>query len=188
MYSNESRTVAAGDLVDVRNLVYYSLQPARQTQAAAQALIPLRPILPEGWNGVMAPDADCFYILVSNFRGKDNVATVNGLLLNGLSPVFYQPTQITEKGSVTTFKAEQNNSVAQPVRFMIQGSGVTANLLDDTVARIVSNSATTIKVVILPKGNKTPVMSETVSLSKGDIINAYLDKENRVVTEKATSR
>lgn len=184
MYSNDNRSIAVGTVVDARNLVYYSLQSAVETQAAAKAIIPLRSMLPEGWNGVIAPDTGCSYILISNFRGTNNDATIKGLQLDGFSPVFYQPTIITENGATVTFRAMQNNSVAQALRFMIQGGEVSANLVNDTTAYIIASATTTIKVAIAKEGSKSSILREGISLVKGDVIKVFLNSSNEVVVEK----
>lgn len=184
MYSNENRSVTVGAVVDAHNLVYYSLQSAAETQAAAKTIMPLRSMLPEGWNGVIAPDAGCSYILISNFRGSNNDATIKGLQLDGFSPVFYQPTIITESSATVTFRAMQNNSVAQAIRFMIQGSGISANLVNDTTAYIIASANTTIKALITQTGNKKAIVREGISLVKGDVIKVFLNNSNEIVVEK----
>lgn len=184
MYSNENRSIAAGTVVDARNLVYYSLQSAVETQAAAKAIMPLRLMLPEGWNGVIAPDASYSYILISNFCGVNNEATIKGLNLNGFSPVFYQPTIITENGATVTFRTMQNNSIAQSLRFMIQGSDISANLVNDTTAYIISSANTTIKVSIAQRDNRKAALREGITLVKGEVVKVFLNSNNEVIVEK----
>ena len=184
MYRNESRSVATGAVVDARNLVYYSMQSATETQAAAKAIMPLRSMLPEGWNGVIVPDDNSSYILISNFRGASNEGTVKEIQMNGFSPVFYQPTIITANGAKATFRIKQNNSVAQALRFMIQGCDVSANLVNDTTAYIIASAATTINVSINQAGCKKTALREGVSLAKGDVVKVFLNHSNEIVVEK----
>ncbi len=56
MYSSTSRTFKSGDVVDRRNLVYYSNISAEQTQAMNEQLQVLTEKVPTGWNGVIAAD------------------------------------------------------------------------------------------------------------------------------------
>ena len=110
LYSNTPRKVEAGEEVDARNLVYYSNINAKQTQKMASKLVSIKDILPEGWNGVIVPDAGCSYLLISNFKGE-NTATLTNQQLKDWKPVFPQETHITKKGSAITLVVEQNHSV-----------------------------------------------------------------------------
>ena len=186
MYAADNRSVAAGELVDTRCLVYYSLQPAVQTQEFAKSVSSIKELLPKGWNGVIAPDADCSYILISNFKSKISQAPICGFKLNSYSPVFYQSTIITENGSTVTFRTTENHSIAQSLRFFIQGGGVSANLVSDTSAYIVASTTTNINVSIIPYGEKEPVSLEKISLSKGDVIKVYLSHNNTIMIEHTT--
>ena len=112
LYSNTPRPVKAGEVVDARNLVYYSRINAKQTQKMASKLVSLKDQLPEGWNGVIVPDAGCSYLLISNFKGENTIncqlSTVNW---NDWKPVFPESTHINKNGSTTTLSVEQNHSV-----------------------------------------------------------------------------
>lgn len=110
LYSNTPRKVEAGEVVDARNLVYYSRINAKQTEKMASKLVSLKDKLPEGWNGVIVPDAGCTYLLISNFKGE-NTATLTNLNLKGWTPVFPQETHITKNGSTLTLHVEQNHSI-----------------------------------------------------------------------------
>ena len=112
LYSDTPRKVEAGEVVDARNLVYYSRINAKQTQKMASKLVSLKDQLPEGWNGVIVPDAGCSYLLISNFKGENTIncqlSTVNW---NDWKPVFPESTHINKNGSTTTLSVEQNHSV-----------------------------------------------------------------------------
>ena len=110
LYSNTPRKVETGEVVDARNLVYYSRINAKQTQKMASKLTSLKDQLPEGWNGVIVPDAGCSYLLISNFKGNPT-ATLTRLRLKGWKPVFPNETHITKNGSTLTLHVEQNHSV-----------------------------------------------------------------------------
>ena len=110
LYSDTSRSVKAGEVIGVRNLVYYSRINAKQTQKMAKKLVSLKDQLPEGWNAVIVPDAGCSYLLISNFKGE-NTATLTHLKLKGWEPAFPNETHIEKNGSTTTLHVEQNHSV-----------------------------------------------------------------------------
>jgi len=110
MYSNTPRPVQEGEVVDARALVYYSRIDAATTQKMAKRLISLKEKLPEGWNGVIVPDAGTSYLLISNFKGE-NTATLTGLKLDNWTPVFPESTHLKQKGSAVTLYVEQNHSV-----------------------------------------------------------------------------
>ncbi len=173
MYANASRTVASGNVVDARNLVYYSLIDAAETQVYANLFTPLRSLMPTGWNAVIAPDADCAYFLASNFKGEP-VAQVSGIQHQGWAPVFYQQTSIVNNASTVTFKAAQNNSVAQAIRLMVKGNDVEAQLIDDTTAYITALADATISVGIALNGQAEPAYKENVEIKKGKTIKVYL--------------
>ena len=110
MYSGIPRQVKQGDVVDARNLVYYSRIDAKRTRRMAAKLVSLKEQLPQGWNGVIVPDAHCSYLFISNLKGADT-ATLHGLKLKGWKPVFPASTHIEKNGSTLTLHVEQNHSV-----------------------------------------------------------------------------
>ena len=110
LYSETRCEVKAGEMVDARNLVYYSRINAKNTQKMAKRLISLKDQLPEGWNGVIVPDAHHSYLLISNFKGE-NTATLTHLKLKGWTPVFPETTHLKQNGSTLTLQVEQNHSV-----------------------------------------------------------------------------
>ena len=112
LYSDTPRKVEAGEVVDARNLVYYSRINARQTEKMASKLVSLKDKLPEGWNGVIVPDAGCTYLLISNFKGDtDCQLSTSDLPLKKWKPVFPDETRITKNGSTLTIHVEQNHSI-----------------------------------------------------------------------------
>ena len=110
LYSDTRCEVKAGEMVDARNLVYYSRINAKKTQKMASKLVSLKDQLPEGWNGVIVPDAHHSYLLISNFKGE-NTATLTHLKLKGWTPVFPETTHLKQNGSTLTLQVEQNHSV-----------------------------------------------------------------------------
>ena len=181
MYSNTSRSVKSGDVVDARNLVYYSNINAEKTQEMASLLLSLKEKLPEGWNGVIAPDADRYYFFASNFKGED-IATLKDFQIqgeeSGVAPVFYEPTTINNSKATVTFTVQQNNSVAHPLAVMVSGSNLTAQLIDDTSAYITANKDAVINIAIATAG-----LSD-YSMKKGETIKAYLE-DGQIKTVKA---
>ena len=181
MYSNASRSVKSGDVVDVRNIVYYSNINAEKTQEMASLLLSLKEKLPEGWNGVIAPDADRYYFLASNFKGE-NTATLKDLQVQGtVAPVFYEPTTINSSKATVTFTVQQNHSVAHPLAVMVSGSNLTAQLIDDTSAYITATSDGVINVAI-----NTAALND-YSIKKDETIRVYLDENNEVRAESVSS-
>ncbi len=181
MYSNTSRSVAAGAVVDARNLVYYSNINAEKTQEMASLLVPLKGSLPTGWNGVIAPDADRNYFIASNFKGA-NTATLKDLQVQGkVAPVFYEPTTINGDKATVTFTVQQNHSVAHSLAVMVSGSNLTAQLIDDTSAYITATADGVINVAI-----NTAALND-YSLKKGETIRVYLDENNEVRAESVSS-
>ena len=181
MYSNASRSVKSGDVVDVRNIVYYSNINAEKTQEMANLLLSLKEKLPAGWNGVIAPDADHYYFIASNFKGE-NTATLKDLQVQGtVAPVFYEPTTINGSKATVTFTVQQNHSVAHPLAVMVSGSNLTAQLIDDTSAYITATADGVINVAI-----NTAALND-YSIKKGETIRVYLDENNEVRAESVSS-
>ena len=122
-YSDQPRTVHAGEVVDRRCIVYYSNITADETAH----LSPLTSSLtPAGWNGAIVFDPDSTaYLLLSNFAGSDQ-CRLSGVNTPYGAPVFTAETTITSAGSSATFTAQQNHSVANTLKFFITGRDVTA--------------------------------------------------------------
>ncbi|MBR2154732.1 MAG: hypothetical protein IJ901_08985 [Bacteroidaceae bacterium] len=187
MYSNESRSVAKDAVVDARHLVYYSKTDAAETQALAQFVVPLRPLLPEGWNGVIATDYDHFYMLISNFRGAENTATIRGIQYQGWAPVFPQQTTLIDNNTSTvTLTVNQNNSVAYGLRLMVKGSDVEAWLENDTTVYIKATKDAVVSVGICLNGKDEVVYKNDFEIKKGETVKAYLEG-NEVCIQNAVS-
>ena len=124
LYSNGSRSVKAGEVVGVRHLTYYSNIDAATTAELSNLNAQLA--TPEGWNGAIVFDPDrTGYLLLSNFA-SDRKCQFSDLLTNQGQPVFAVLTQISGTGSAATFVAEENHSVANVLRFFIEGGGLEA--------------------------------------------------------------
>ncbi len=131
-YSAKSRNVAKGDIVDRRALAYYSNMTAEKTNRFFSDALQLASDENKGWNGALVPDGDgdepaanTYYLLLSNFAGNEE-CTLSDVCNRVGKPVFTEKTTIGESGATATFKAQQNHSVANTVRFFIGGSGVEA--------------------------------------------------------------
>ena len=128
-YSNQSRTVAKGDIVDRRAVTYYSNITAEQTNQLFNDLTQLTHTVPEGWNGIIVPEGnkDCaYYLLLSNFTGATNECTIRDFCNHAGKPVFSVNTVIGQLGSTATFSATENSSVVNTLRFFINGSDIEA--------------------------------------------------------------
>jgi hypothetical protein len=129
LYSGGSRTVKGGDVVSRRAVAYYSNTDATTTQQLAGKFIQMGTI--EGWNGVIAFDPDeTGYLLLSNFS-SDSPYTLNELQTHLGAPVFAVHTVISDSRSTATFTAEKNHSVANTLKFFIEGTGLEAIQADD---------------------------------------------------------
>lgn len=165
-FSNKSRTYKAGDKVGARNMVYYSNISAEDTRTADTRLINLRDSLPEGWNGVIAADPDgTQYLMLCNFA-SDKKATLSGISTFNGAPVFCTATNIDNSKASATFAAEQNNSVAMPLRFFISGNGIKAIAQGDS-AFITSDNGSSLTV-------KTAADSKEVTIGAGKTVVANI--------------
>ena len=125
-YSAENRSFAAGEVVDRRHIIYYSNMDAATTQAMSEGLQVLTDRVPEGWNGVIAPDPDgAYYLLLSNFV-SDRKCTLTAVACPLGAPVFSSMTSIADSKSTAEFVAEVNHSVSETLRVFVEGDGITA--------------------------------------------------------------
>ena len=104
-----------GSVVDARNLVYYSNINAEDTKATAQQQELLRPLLPEGWNGIITPDPEgIYYVLISNFKGQKE-ANITGISIKDFAaPVFKEETSINGSKASVKLSLEQNCRSSSP--------------------------------------------------------------------------
>ncbi len=184
MYSNASRTVKQGEVVDARNLVYYSNINATDTKDMADALVSLRSTLPAGWNGVIASDDHQAHMLISNFAGN-TTAEVSGIQFMGWAPVMQEETTITDSQSSVKLQLAQNNSYAQPVKVMVQGSGIVAKLDTDNSAYITATQTGTCRVGIAIDGHEEPAYLNELTIKKGETVRVYLNEKDEVCAESA---
>lgn len=184
MYSNTTRSVKAGDIVDNRNLIYYSNIKAEQTPQYAANSMALKPLLPKGWNGIIAADETCAYLLVSNFGGSANTIELKDVQYMGWAPVFHGDTHINDDKATTVLQVAQNNSYAQAVKVMVKGNGLKALLDGDDAAFVNAMTNTTVSVQIAGNGN-TPAYLNNQSIKAGETIRVYLHG-NQVYVENAT--
>ena len=130
-YSDKSRSIKAGDLVDRRNITYYSNSDISEAQGMAKAVTLLD--TPQGWHGIIAADNDGYgadgathYLLLSNFASDQKCALKDIKMKDIGAPVFHELTTIKESGAEATFSAEENHSAVSVIRYFIQGNGVEA--------------------------------------------------------------
>ena len=125
-YSAENRSFSAGEVVDRRHIIYYSNMDAATTQAMSEGQQVLTDRVPEGWNGVIAPDPDgAHYLLLSNFV-SDRKCTLAEVTCPLGAPVFSTLTSIADSKSTAEFVAEINHSVSETLRVFVKGDGLTA--------------------------------------------------------------
>ena len=171
IYSNEERSVRALQVVDSRNLVYYSRIDAPTTKALYDQLQVVTN-LNKGWNGVIAADPNgVCYLLVANFKGANREQALAGITCQLGAPVFAEETSISGSASSATVKASMNQAVGEELRIYIKGSGVTAqqDSEDACKATITNTSAQrqTIEVTIISHEGEQIARQLTLGAGKG---------------------
>jgi hypothetical protein len=147
LYSATSHAVASGDVVDRRQMIYYSGVSATKTQEMAGNAVLLRDSLPTGWNGVIATDPDSIrYLLVSNFVGA-TTADMKALRLPEGAPVFSVPTDIAGGKSVAHFSLATLRSVGNTLRVFVTSGTITAQQGTDSTSTYLTNNTGSIKSV-----------------------------------------
>ena len=182
-YSNESKNVKAGDIVDKRNIIYYSNVNAESTRKLMQKTISLKEMVAEGWNGVIATDPDgASYMLLSNFCG-DTRCQLKNVQLNGAAPVFTVETNIVDSKADATFLLDVNHSKGEILGFTVKGSGLQAiqDAEDSTKVYLKNLQASSIKVTLNYKA-KNVEKSITPTLKANQVIAVYYnDKTGELV-------
>ena len=118
-YDGQSRAVTAGQVVDRRNIIYYSKVNAEQTAQLSDKTVSLIDKVPAGWNGIMAFDPDgTAYLLLSNFVSDEKcVLTAEDVTVEDHTGTLYPVLPVAYKEGKASFIAEQNHSVSAIVKF-----------------------------------------------------------------------
>ena len=181
-YDTQSRAFANGTVVDRRNMVYYSNVDAATTRSMNAGLVALRDLLPEGWNGVIAADPDSVrYLLISNFCSSQK-ALLKGVGTSLGAPVL--PVETTIQGGEVveaTLVAEQNNSVACPIRFFVTGNDVTAIQDSTSKAIFIRNNKGAKQTVTVRAAYEGKVMEKAFAVKadvKVTIVEGNLQVDN----------
>lgn len=125
-YARENHSFTAGQVVDRRHIVYYSNMDAVTTRRMAGELQVFTEVLPEGWNGVIAPDPDgTLYLLLSNFAGN-NSCVLEDITCKLGAPVFRTLTTVTDSKASAEFDCAVNHSVSDALCVFVKGTGLTA--------------------------------------------------------------
>ena len=178
MYIDDMRSIGKGEVVDKRHLVYYANVTAIDMCLMSQRLCPLKQQLPEGWNGVIAPDSLGAYLFISNFEGKtteDALEDVQYPLTKDdedwemWAPVFNVETYIADSHSTATFTLDCNRSFGQPLNFFIKGDGVIAFSASETTAYVTARKNTTITMAVCVD-NMEELVIKNVKLKAGQTV------------------
>lgn len=184
-YSAENRSFAKGEVVDRRHIVYYSNVDAVTTQAMSEGLQVLTDVVPEGWNGVIAPDPDgAHYLFLSNFVGGRE-CTLSEMSCPLGAPVFSTTTTITASTSSATFAADKNHSVGDVLRVFVKGDGLVASqAADDSCAvymTVNSKEAREVTVNIVCAGG---VATSTFTLAGGASVRVSVEGTTLKIEEQ----
>ena len=174
-FDKRTRHFDKGTVVDRRHIVWYSRIDTQTTAAMEAGLQPLTDMLPEGWNGVIAPDPDgTHHLLVSHFAGDTPSATLTGIVCKEGAPVFDTPTTITGGKSTATFTASENNSVGTSLSIFIRGTDIMAWQDSNNCHAAYLTAKTTSKptVTIISEGK---TYTATIKLKQGKTFYVYVE-------------
>ena len=130
-YSSEHRAVSPNQVVDRRHIIYYSNIDTSTTQQMAEGLQVLTDAVPQGWNGVIAPDPDgTHHLLLSNFAGDEH-CVLHDITCPLGAPIFSTATIIDDNKATTFFKADSCSSVSNVLRVFVKGDGIIAQQATD---------------------------------------------------------
>ena len=181
LYSDQSRQVKKGDVVDKRHVFYYSKVTAQQTMELNEQGGALQ--AEEGWNAAIAFDPDqTGYLLLSNFCGLKE-CTLADIQTSYGAPVFTARTRIGSNGSTATFHADTNHSVVNTLKFFIIGDGLDAIQAEgDSTAIYLLNNVKGNNVVTIFASDQGQSMSKEVTLSN-QVLKAYIQEGELIVEE-----
>ncbi len=169
LHSDNKRNFKANETIDRRHAIYYSNITSAETARMEDELCVLTEALPNGWNGVMAPDPDgTRHLLLSHFAGDANTATITGITCPMGAPVFTLPTSIKDSQSTATFTTDENSSLGCMVKYFIKGSGITATAEKESNALIITAGKRAKATIHLVDEGKT--YEKTIKLKKGNSI------------------
>lgn len=176
-YSNLSRTYQSGQVVDARQVVYYSLVDAATTQTLSRAKLSLKECLPQGWNGVIVADPDqTHYALVSNFAGDGSEGAVTQVMTALGAPVFSVPSVISAEGTEATFKLDNNHSVADVLRFFLTPVGGQLRAVQEQhhPDAVVLEALTDVSVMVKAVTDSAKVDAQQLTMRQGDCVRLYI--------------
>ena len=182
-YSTTSRSFASGDIVDRRNITYYSGINAETTAQMEEQLQVLTDSVPTGWNGAIVPDPDgTNYLLLSNFTGANASATLSNIACQLGAPIFETETTISNGKSTATFTAAENNSVANVLKIFISGSNVTAkqDTHNEEAAYLTATANTTVSITIISDGQT--LSKDNITIAAGKTVYVSVQDGAIVVT------
>ena len=182
LYSDQSRQVKKGDVVNRRHVFYYSKVTAQETMELNEQGGALK--TEEGWNAAIAFDPDqTGYLLLSNFCGTQE-CTLNDILTPYGAPVFTEKTKINSTKATATFKAETNHSVVNTLKFFIKGDGLDAIQAEgDSTAIYLLNNVKGNNVVTISASDQGQRISKEVTLFN-KVLKAYI-LEGELIVEEA---
>lgn len=189
MYTAQSRVVKAKDVVSKRHLVYYANVSAIDMCLMSQRLCPLQSQLPDGWNGVIAPDSIGAYLFISNFDGRTTEdaledvqypLTKDGEDWEMWAPVFNVETYIADSHSTATFTLEQGRSFGQPLNFFIKGDNVIAFSADEKTAYVTAQKNTTISIAVCVN-NMEELVVKNVKLKANQTVVVMVENDDFVI-------
>ncbi|MBP5380872.1 MAG: dockerin type I repeat-containing protein [Bacteroidaceae bacterium] len=174
-YSTDSRSFTNGQVVDKRNITYYSLIDAETTAQMEEELQVLTDSVPTGWNGAIAADPDgTNYLLLANFTGANASASLSNITCKLGAPVFEVETTIADNKSAATFSAKENHSVANVLKVFLTGSNISAQQdpTSDEAAYVTATTNTSTTVNIIADGT---LLTRTISLPANETIRVYAE-------------
>lgn len=177
LFSDELRRANRGDVVDRRNVNYYTSVNAVITKELRDKTVLLSESLPEGWNGVIAPDPDgSYFMLVSNFMGEKGGAALKNIRIGSKAPVLSVKTKIEDSASFAELSVSQNHSFADELRVFISGSGLTAVQDPDNPASVyVTNNSivsTVPEITIIADGKS---FRKKIKIPHGKTMKVYVE-------------
>ncbi len=185
MYSDDSRSVKANDVVDARHLVYYSNVTAETTKAMADAITRLS-FKNDGWNGIIARDpSGRYYVMVANFFGNTVNSTSTAVSIAGMGAPIYAPGVVVENNQSTlgAYELSQNNSFAKPINFFIDSEAkMRVQILSDNEICIIPDADAEITI----RGvNSNGTFSENVQMTAEKAVKVTLTPDGLEIENTA---
>lgn len=182
-YNDQARSFAKDEIIDQRNITYYSNVSAETTKQLDALVQPLTNKIEKGWNGVIAADPDgTNYLLLANFASEKKCILSDITCTEG-APVFTELTVIDKNKSTATFTAEVNHSIGNTLKMFVKATDIEAiQDTNDSTTIYLRNKLSAKNSVIINAVASKAIVSKSVDIAGKSTVKATI-KDNSIIID-----